>query len=520
MSDPQPAGGPAAAKIVPRWEWRTFAADFGDFGAAARELTTLPAEQVQDSDEVYLVSSRSDASCKLRDGLVDVKHLEQVDADGFELWRPVMKSPFPLSAEHVRLVLRELAVDVPPLTRDSYGGAEFADEIVKPHADLLGVRLHKQRRHYRVDDCMVELTQFDTNGMSVHTIAIESPDRALVRSTIRRLGLAGRRNVNVARGLKTLMRFGSRRGAVIDVGTNSVKFFVGEVLADGSWQTVRDRADITRLGEGLEASGQLSDGATQRTVATIATMLDEARSDGVASDAVALVGTAGLRSASNRAAFDDALRTHCGVSVETISGDDEGRLAYLAATTALGVTPGRLVVFDSGGGSTQFTFGRGHDVDDRFSLDVGAVRVTERFGLHGTVDKDVLDDTLHAIARDLGRLRAHDAPDAVIGMGGTVTNLAAVRHGLTTYDPDVVQGTVLDLAEIDRQIEQYRQRDAAQRREIVGLQPDRADVILGGACIVRAVLEGLGHSSLTVSDRGLRHGVFAERFTEPRPIGG
>jgi exopolyphosphatase / guanosine-5'-triphosphate,3'-diphosphate pyrophosphatase len=117
-------------------------------------------------------------------------------------------------------------------------------------------------------------------------------------------------------------------------------------------------------------------------------------------------------------------------------------------------------------------------------------------------------------------LRAHDAPDAVIGMGGTVTNLAAVRHGLTTYDPDVVQGTVLDLAEIDRQIEQYRQRDAAQRREIVGLQPDRADVILGGACIVRAVLEGLGHSSLTVSDRGLRHGVFAERFTEPRPIGG
>jgi exopolyphosphatase/guanosine-5'-triphosphate,3'-diphosphate pyrophosphatase len=517
MPDPQPAGPQAAPKIVPRWEWRTFATDFGDAG---RRLTALPTEQVQESDEVYLVSTRSDASCKLRDGVVDVKHLEQVDDDGFELWRPVMKSPFPLSAADATLVLRELAVDAPPLTREAYSGQEFADEIVEPHADLLGVRVHKRRRHYRIDDCMVELTEFTTQDTSTLTIAIESPDPALVRSTIHRLGLDGRRNVNVARGLKTLVGFGTRRGAVVDVGTNSVKFFVGESLADGSWRTVRDRADITRLGEGLDASGQLSTDAIQRTVAAIAGMLDEARAADVRRDAIAVVGTAGLRSASNGAAFDDALRARCGVDVEVISGEEEGRLAYLAATTALGVAPGRLVVFDSGGGSTQFTFGHGHHVDARFSLDIGAVRITERFGLSGAVAKDVLDDTMHAIAQELAALHEHETPDAVIAMGGTVTNLAAVKHSLATYDANVVQGTVLDLAEIDRQIELYRQRDAAQRRDIVGLQPNRADVILGGACIVRTVLEGLGHGSLTVSDRGLRHGVFAERFTESGPIGG
>ena len=97
-------------------------------------------------------------------------------------------------------------------------------------------------------------------------------------------------------------------------------------------------------------------------------------------------------------------------------------------------------------------------------------------------------------------------------MGGAVTNLAGVKHGLAEYDPDVVQGTVLDRDEIDRQIELYRSRSADERRTIVGLQPARAEVILAGACIVRTVLDKLGNDSLTVSDRGLRYGVLAERF--------
>ena len=108
--------------------------------------------------------------------------------------------------------------------------------------------------------------------------------------------------------------------------------------------------------------------------------------------------------------------------------------------------------------------------------------------------------------------------DALVGLGGALTNLAAVRHALATYDPDVVQGTVLDRAEIDRQIELYRARSADERREIVGLQPKRAEVILAGACIVRAVLDRLHCDELTVSDRGLRHGLIVERFSAgPRP---
>jgi exopolyphosphatase/guanosine-5'-triphosphate,3'-diphosphate pyrophosphatase len=98
-------------------------------------------------------------------------------------------------------------------------------------------------------------------------------------------------------------------------------------------------------------------------------------------------------------------------------------------------------------------------------------------------------------------------------MGGAVTNITAVRHALATYDPEIVQGTVLDRTEVDRQIEMYRARSADDRRSIVGLQPKRAEVILAGACIVRTVMEKLGQETLTVSDRGLRHGVLRERFS-------
>jgi len=154
----------------------------------------------------------------------------------------------------------------------------------------------------------------------------------------------------------------------------------------------------------------------------------------------------------------------------------------------------------------------GQRLEERFSVDVGAVRYTERFRLDQVVSPAIFRDTLAAISADLSRLDGRPVPDVLVAMGGATTNIAAVKHGLARYDPAVVQGTVLDRAEIDRQIDLYRSMDAGARRAIVGLQPKRAEVILAGACIIRTVMEKLGKSTLTVSDRGLRHGVLAERF--------
>jgi exopolyphosphatase/guanosine-5'-triphosphate,3'-diphosphate pyrophosphatase len=297
---------------------------------------------------------------------------------------------------------------------------------------------------------------------------------------------------------------------VIDVGTNSVKFVIAERAENGSWTTVVDRAELTRLGEGLDDGGELRPEPIERTVEVVAAMVEEARQAGVAE--IAAVGTAGLRIASNSATFLDAARERTGVDVEVISGEEESRLAYLAVTSALEVGDNTLVVFDSGGGSSQFTFGRADRVDERFSVNVGAVGFTERFGLDGVVDEQTLGAARDAIAADLDRLDGRPVPDVVVGMGGAVTNLAAVKHQLATYDPSVIQGATLEAAEVDRQIELYRTRTADERRDIVGLQPKRAEVILAGALIVHTVLAELGRDRLTVSDRGLRHGVLAERF--------
>jgi exopolyphosphatase/guanosine-5'-triphosphate,3'-diphosphate pyrophosphatase len=172
--------------------------------------------------------------------------------------------------------------------------------------------------------------------------------------------------------------------AVVDVGTNSVKFVIGERAADGSWTSVVDRAEVTRLGEGLDASGELQEVPMARTVDAIAGMVDEARQNDV--EEIAAVGTAGLRIASNSSAFVDAVRERTGLEVEVISGEEESRLAYVAVTSALDLGDGTLAVFDTGGGSSQFTFGRAWEVEERFSVNVGAVRFTERFSLDGIID--------------------------------------------------------------------------------------------------------------------------------------
>jgi exopolyphosphatase/guanosine-5'-triphosphate,3'-diphosphate pyrophosphatase len=492
-------GGQTVPEIVPRWEWRTF----GDhFGAAEATFAALPAERLQESHELYLLSVGGTDAVKFRDELMDVKHLEQVNDDGLEQWMPVMKAAFPLSAADVSSVLLALNVDAPaPATRATYTLAELLDEVVHPNPDLLPVEVHKRRARYTIGGCMAELTDVRTGGASTRTIAIESDDATRVIAAVREVGLAPRPNVSFARGLKALAQFAQGQYAVVDVGTNSVKFHIGERSADGVWRTVVDRAEITRLGDGLAETGRLNQEPMERTVDAIAAMAEEAWQHGVV--AIAAVGTAGLRIAPNSGDFVDAVQARCGVTIEIISGEEEGRLAYLGAQAGLGRIRGSLVVFDTGGGSSQFTFGHGDRVDERFSLD-------------GVVSDAVLAAALGAIAADLARLDGRPSPEVLVAMGGAVTNLAAVKHGLARYDPDIVQGTVLDRTEIDRQIELYRTRTLDERRAIVGLQPQRGDIILAGACIVRTVISKLRKDSITVSDRGLRHGVLADRFRQAR----
>jgi exopolyphosphatase/guanosine-5'-triphosphate,3'-diphosphate pyrophosphatase len=493
-------------KITPRWEWRSFGRSFG---AADARFAALKPEAVQESDEVYLLSGAG-GNVKVRADLMDIKMLQQVNADGLEQWTPVMKAGFPLPATEAARVFESLRILAPALSRASYTFAEFIEAFAQPGDAIRRVDVHKRRTRYTVGGCTAEFSDVVANGKSTRTIAVESPDAEAVIRAVRELGLGGYTNTSYPRGLSALIDDEPERYAVIDAGTNSIKFHIGERDVNGTWRTVVDRAEVTRLGEGLAQQGVIIDAALERASVAIADMVDEAKRHGVR--AIAAVGTAGLRIAKNGNEVVEAIQTRTGVHIEVISGEEESRLAYVAAKAGLGLNQASLVVFDTGGGSSQFTFGHDAIVDERFSVDVGAVRYTERFGLDRAVSPEVLREAMAAISADLSRIEGRPAPDALAAMGGAVTNITAVMHRLATYDPTVVQGSVLDRAELDRQIELYRLRDAEARRAIIGLQPKRAEVILAGACIVRTVMEKLGKESLTVSDRGLRHGVLAERF--------
>ena len=263
---------------------------------------------------------------------------------------------------------------------------------------------------------MSELSEVVANGTPTRTIAVESEDAAAVIRAVRELGLGGYTNTSYPRGLAALVDGAPARFAVIDVGTNSVKFHVGErEPGGGAWRTVVDRSAVTRLGEGFGTERVITAAALERTAAAIEGMVGEARQHGVL--AIAAVGTAGLRIAANAADAIAAIRSRTGVHVEVVSGEDESRLAYLAARSGLGTFTGSLVVFDTGGGSSQFSFGHDASVDERFSVDVGAVRFTERYKLDGVVSPDTLREAMAAMSADLSRLDGRAVPDARGGDG-------------------------------------------------------------------------------------------------------
>ena len=495
------------SEIIPRWEWRTFGRDFGTAEAVFADLT--PTGPPTDSEEVYFHHPGAGTIVKIRDDLLDIKVLEETDPEGLEQWLPVLKEGFPLAGEHVLTALEAIGVEPPTLERPFYSQQQLIDEVIGPHPGLRAVQIKKHRVRYILDGCMSELSDLVIGTIPVRTIAVESEDREAVLRAVDHLGLADHLNHNFLRAITALLDDRAVRYAVIDVGTNSVKFHIGE-LADGTWKKILDRAEVTRLGEGQPDGGPIQETALERTADAIKGMVEEARDNRV--KVLASVGTAALRAASNRDQVVEFIRERTGVEVVVISGEEESRLAFLAVKAELGLEPGSMVVFDTGGGSSQFTFGVGDAVTEQFSLPVGAVRFTESFGLEGEVSIETLARAREAIAAELGPLDGRARPEAMVGMGGAMTNLTAVSLNMGSYDPDRVQGAVLERVEVERQIEIYRSTPLEDRRSIVGLQPKRAEVILAGACIVATVMEKMGHDRLTVSDRGLRHGLLRERF--------
>jgi len=297
-----------------------------------------------------------------------------------------------------------------------------------------------------------------------------------------------------------------KRVAIIDIGTNSIKFFVGERQEDGTIKTIVDKNDIAQLGEGLRETGVICPEALERNAQSVAAFAKEAIENGA--EKIVSVGTMALRTAKNSADFVARVKELCGVEVQVIPGEEEARLSYLAVLSGLPLEEGgELVIFDTGGGSTEFIFGQGTTLKNRFSVNLGALIITEKFFSDDPVAEGSVDAAIAYIDEEFAKAGVVGKPLQVVGMGGTVTSMGAVKHKMVKYNPDIIQGSTLTKEDVQEQVDSYAARTVEQRRELPGLQPKRAGTILAGACILKDILARLDAPQLTISDRGLRHGL-------------
>ena len=301
------------------------------------------------------------------------------------------------------------------------------------------------------------------------------------------------------------------RLATVDLGTNTVRLLVVEA-AGGRWRTLHQTQRVTRLGEGQAAAGRLLPEPMRRTAAAVTEFAQAARRLGATR--LRIVATSAVREAANRAEFVAALEAQAGEPVEVVSGEEEARLALQGVASGLPDLGESFVLFDIGGGSTEFVRARAGRAAAAVSLRLGVVPLAEAWSEPGPVRWDRFAQMRAGIERQL----AAEVPPTIaaagagelVGTAGTVTTLAALDPGLAAYDADRVNGHRLTRAAVERALARLGGLPVADRGRLPCLEPGRADLIIPGIAICLAALARFGREQLVVSDRGLREGLLCE----------
>jgi exopolyphosphatase / guanosine-5'-triphosphate,3'-diphosphate pyrophosphatase len=300
------------------------------------------------------------------------------------------------------------------------------------------------------------------------------------------------------------MAEGAKRVAVIDVGTNSARLLVADVVGR-EVEKVERRSTVTRLGRGVDLSGRLSAEAVEETSAAIGGYLEAARELEVV--LVEAIATSAVRDAANGGAFVAELRERFALSARVLDGEEEARLTYLGASSEEEPRVPTLVI-DIGGGSTELIIGREDEIAFHTSLQAGVVRHSER---HIASDPPTAAE-LEALAGDVRGLietASAEAPDpeAGIAVAGTPTSLAAIELELEPYDPERVHDHVLGLRSIQRMLSRLASVPHAERTGIAGLHPDRAPTIVAGVVILVEAMRAFGLEQVTVSEHDILYGA-------------
>lgn len=295
--------------------------------------------------------------------------------------------------------------------------------------------------------------------------------------------------------------------ASLDLGTNSTRVLVARP-AGGTLDTIDRRNTITRLGQGVGASGRLTDEAVERTLTCLRGYREVLDRHGV--ERVRAAATSAARDAANREEFFDAVEAVVGARPELLTGDDEGRLTFLGATGELDRARGPFLVVDIGGGSTEFIAGT-DQVEGVMSVDVGCVRLTEKFLAHDPPQPEELTACISLTDAYLDDVVREVPPAAeartLVGVAGTITTVAAVEMGLATYDRERIHHFQLTRDAAEDVFRTLATESRADRIHNPGLEEARADVIVGGCCVLVAIFRRLGFDEMIVSEADILDGL-------------
>jgi exopolyphosphatase / guanosine-5'-triphosphate,3'-diphosphate pyrophosphatase len=295
----------------------------------------------------------------------------------------------------------------------------------------------------------------------------------------------------------------TRRVAAVDQGTNSTRLLVADV-GDGTVEEVRRLLTITRLGDGVDTSGRLSAESIGRVMDTLDRYAEAARE--LDAEVVLMTATSAVRDADNGREFLAEVERRYGFVTRILTGEDEARMTFRGVTSAKAPT-GPVVVCDIGGGSTELIAGGPDGVEWATSVDIGCVRLSERF----LTDDPPSPESLHALrAQAASLLPALDGGADLIGVAGTITTLATIDLDLEEEVPELIDGHVLTAATVGAELARLASLPLAERRNVRGLMPERAPTIVAGAAILAELLRAAGADRLTVSERDILHGAVLE----------
>ena len=301
------------------------------------------------------------------------------------------------------------------------------------------------------------------------------------------------------------------RLAAIDIGTNSVKLIVADLEDKQIKNVLIDMPVITRLGQDVNKTSEILPEAMARTLDVIKDFKNRAKALGAVD--ISVIATSAMRDAKNSTVFSQMVSEQTGLDLHIASGEEEAELTFLGSCSDSDLLERNVLLVDVGGGSTEFIIGQNGNINDGFSINIGCVRLTEEFIHSDPVDSADLQKIIQKSISMLYPKLSSIPPEMreIVGVGGTITSLAAVYQYMEGYSNIDVHKFILTKEQIVRLLTHLRRMTLEERRKVQGLQPERADVIVAGAAIFSTIMEIMKAQEIMVSSRGLRYGALVKR---------